>query len=319
MEAAGVDQLSPTQQRTLEVLRRRGDPITFDPDVIADLTTQVNDALEHFAERIPTEIRAAAGDRAVLFVNKGLLWRILGCEANALLPDDFAWNPANAGGQIAHRAIQLGINWRGEPNPLELVDEALARVADEDWSLGSWVAGLGEADRADLRGGANERVTRFMECFPPLVPQFWPTTETSLRYPLNGPIVMSGKVDLTIGRPIGSEARKVIIDFKSGQPRPQHREDLRFYAVIEMLRSGVPPRKLASYYLDAASAETEDVTEAMLRSGVRRILDGINALIELRFEDRTAVKRPGPTCNWCPLIDDCDEGRAHLDEIHDDY
>jgi len=312
-------QLTPTQQRTLDLLRRRGEPVIFDPELIEELTTQVTDAIATFTERIGADTLAAAGDRPVVFVNKGLLWRILGCEAHALIDDEFAWSPSNAGGQIAHRAIQLGINWRGQPTPLELVDEALARTADENWSLGDWVAGLSEADRSDLRGGANERVTRFMECFPPLLPKFWPTTETGLRYPVAGPIVMSGKVDLTIGRPSGREARKVIIDLKTGQPRPQHREDLRFYAVVETLRSGVPPRKLASYYLDAADAETEDVTEAILRSGTRRILDGINAIIELRHEGRPPLKRPGPTCNWCSLIDHCEQGQAHLKTITDDY
>jgi hypothetical protein len=56
----------------------------------------------------------------------------------------------------------------------------------------------------------------------------------------------------------------------------------------------------------------EDVTPAVLRTAVRRTLDGVNALIELTVEGRTPVKRAGLTCRWCPLNVTCDEGKAHL-------
>ena len=85
---------------------------------------------------------------------------------------------------------------------------------------------------------------------------------------VDGPIVLSGKVDLTIGRPAGAESRKVIIDLKTGWAAPKHREDLRFYALVETLRTQVPPRKLASFYLDAGQPVVEDVTEATLLTRV---------------------------------------------------
>jgi len=219
---------------------------------------------------------------------------------------------------VAHRAIQLGLNWRGQPEPAQLVDEALAKLSDEETSIGDWIAGLGEADRSDLRGEATERVTKFMECFPPLDQRARPMTEARLQWPLSGTIVLAGKVDLVIGRVTDQESRKVIIDLKTGRPRPQHRDDLRFYALIETLRSGVPPRILASYYLDAADAEVEDVTEQLLRSALRRTLDGIDALIALRAGEREPVKRPGGPCHWCPLQQDCDEGQTYLAE-RDEY
>jgi hypothetical protein len=71
-------------------------------------------------------------------------------------------------GQVAHRAIQLLLSWRGEANPTDLVDEAMARLADEERGIGTWIAGLSPADEADLRGQSVERLTKFMESFPPL-------------------------------------------------------------------------------------------------------------------------------------------------------
>ena len=100
--------------------------------------------------------------------------------------------------------------------------------------------------------------------------------------------MLSGKVDLTIGRPAGAESRKVIIDLKTGWVSPKHREDLRFYALVETLRTQIPPRKLASFYLDAGEPVVEDVNERLLLTASRRMLDGVNAEIELKIEDRVS-------------------------------
>ena len=98
---------------------------------------------------------------------------------------------------------------------------------------------------------------------------------------LGGAVILSGKTDLSLGRPIGSVANKVIIDLKSGRPSTTHREDLRFYALLETIKLGVPPRQLASYYLESARAHPEDVTVALLQSALRRTVDGIIKIVEL--------------------------------------
>lgn len=299
--------LTPAQHRTLTALRRSGAPVVFDPDVVADIRAGVLHAMDELAQRLER-------DRA-LFVSKHRLASALGCEAQHLAADDFAWTPARARGQIAHRALQLMVWWRGEPTSVELVDEAMARMADDDndySGIGAWIAGLGPGDAADVRGQATERVTKFRECFPPLDHRSRPVTESRTRWPTDGPIVLQGQADLTIGRPRERESTKVIIDFKTGGTSPRHRQDLGFYAVIETVSREVPPRKLATLYLDTAETQAEDVSERLLRTAVRRTLDGVNAMIELEIEGRPPVKRPGVSCRWCSLRSGCEEGRAHL-------
>ena len=305
-----LDQLSPVQRRTLEVLRRSGDPIVFDPDLIASLRAEMRDALDHFARRLD--------DRTELWISKHKLGSALDCEELHLTPDDFEWTPANAQGTIAHKAIELLISWRGEPIPADLVDEAMARLADEQRSIGQWIDRMSAGDAADVRGRATERLTRFMEDFPPLSTRWAPVTEASVRWPNSGPIVLAGKVDLMFGpRPKPGEdpreSRKVIIDLKTGRPSTRHRQDLAFYALLETLVREVPPRKVATFYLDAGTAEHEDVSERLLHSAVRRTLDGIHAIIELELEGRTPVRRPGAACHWCPHNTTCDDGRSHLE------
>ena len=295
--------MTPLQNRTLGLLRRSPDPVVFDTAFVASLINDVTEAFAEFHERL---------DRHEVFLSKYKIAGVLGCEVQYLLPDSFAWSPAVAGGQVAHRAVQLLVNWRGDPVPAEVVEEAIARLAGADSSIGAWIAGLSEADLADLRGFAIDRLIKFQECFPPLDPRAAPTVESAVRWPAVGPIILSGKVDLVIGRPAGAESRKVIIDLKTGWASPQHREDLRFYALVETLRTQIPPRKVASFYLDAGEAVVEDVTEGVLLATTRRTLDAVNAEIELRVEGRDPVKRPGRSCRWCPLANECEEGQAHL-------
>jgi hypothetical protein len=302
--------LTPLQNKTLALLRRAPDPVVFDESFVAGLRSDIDEAFAGFHERLGT---------TTIFISKHKVASVLGCEVQHLLPDDFTWSPAVAGGQVAHRAIQLGINWRGDPVPADLVDEAIVRLADEDSSLGDWIERLDEGDRADLTGFAVDKVIKFQECFPPLDRRAAPTTESSVRWPNDGPIVLSGKVDLSIGRPSGAESRKVIIDLKTGWVATKHREDLRFYALVETLRTGVPPRKLASFYLDAGEPVVEDVNERTLLTASRRMLDAVHAEIELQVEGRQPVKRPGTSCKWCSIANECSEGQAFLaGPLHDD-
>lgn len=309
-DAATAPALTPVQVRTLEALRRSGEPVVFDPDLVADIRTEMRSALDEFAERLRPNQE--------VFISKHKIATALECEEYHLLPDDFEWKPATAKGQVAHRAIQLLLSWRGEANPSDLIDEAIARLAEEERGIGAWIAGLSDADEADLRGRSVERLTKFMESFPPLDRRSNPVTEAAARWPNTGPILLQARVDLMIGRPVGNESRKVIIDLKTGRPNARHRQDLGFYALLEMLARSVPPRKVATFYLDAAEAQVEDVSERLLRSAVRRTLDGINAIVELEAEGRPPVRRGGVTCRWCPLADACDIGTAFLRHALDD-
>ncbi len=76
--------------------------------------------------------------------------------------------------------------------------------------------GLGPADEADLRGMSVERVTKFVESFPPLDRRSNPVTEAAAQWPLDGPILLRARVDLMIGRPSGRREPQ-------GDHRPQDR------------------------------------------------------------------------------------------------
>ncbi len=300
--------LNPAQQEVIDRLRgergERGERPAYD----AELRHHIRATLEHGTADAAAEL----GPDKTIFVSKSRLAGVHGCEER-FARDDFSWSIPAARGKVAHKAIEYSLHVRETPVPLHLVDNALARLESNDDSFGQWLQGLGEIERAELRGEVNERVTQFLECFPALPRSWRPGTEMAIRQDLHGgKIVLSGRVDLTIGMPDGLVAGKVIIDLKTGSPRAVHLDDLRFYALIETMRLGTPPLRLASYYLDQGTVHPEDVSEALLESAAGRTIDGIIKMIELEAKLRPPRRSPSALCRWCPVLRTCTDGANWL-------
>ena len=312
-----ADEYNPTQQEVVSLLGApKGDRPTFD----AGLRDELRSLLEERLERLVATISSDRFDDDVLYLSKYMLTQALGCERKfmAELAEPFQWSIPTARGTVTHKAIELSVHWRGEAPPLELVDEAMARLTNADKSIADYLQRCDENERAELRAEAGAAMTQFLECFPPLKPQWRPTTDSPIRAELHrGLIVLSGKPDLTLGQPEGTVAGKVIIDFKTGRFSPAHREDLRFYALLEALRI-LPPRLLATYYLDQGRFHPEEVTRDLLLSATERVIDGAHRFVELVSRHREPTVAPGPACRWCPIQLDCDEGTAYLDDAPDE-
>lgn len=302
--------LNPAQQEVLDLL---GAPLDARPTFDAELRHQLR-----------AELEAALGDLSgdidpdePIFVSKHKLGSVHGCEVR-LLADEaagFEWSVPTARGTVAHKAVELSVHWRGEPTPAELVDESMARLANGGDGLAEFLQRCSEVESIELRAEALDRVTKFTEMFPPLQSRWRPVTESRVRLELlDGRIILSGKVDLSLGRARGTTAGKVLIDLKTGGFSPVHLDDLRFYALLETIRLGVPPRLVASYYLDAGVARPEAITEALLESTVARVADGVERLVGLAHGTVEPRLRTGPACRWCVRLHECDAGRQALDQ-----
>jgi hypothetical protein len=310
---------NPAQQAVLDQLGAgsRSRP-TFSPELRGDLRADLEARLAS-VEPLLDELEATT--ERPLNINKHTLSQVHGCEAHLLAEEAVGfpgWTVARARGSVAHKAIELTLNMPGDTVPAELVDNALARLTEGDHFLTDWLQRISSAERAELRAEATDRVTKFMECWPPLKARWRPVTESALRAELlGGRIQLRGKVDLTIGTAAGSQAGKVLVDLKTGRFAPHHLDDLRFYALLELFRLGVPPRRLATYYLDKGDFLPEDVTEPLLATTVARVGDGIVKLVELRAARREPAIRPGAACRWCPVAETCEQGQAHLATVDD--
>lgn len=304
--------LSPAQQ---EVVDQIGAVRESWPEFPAELRYELRGELERgIADRVNL-----LGDNVSIWANKHAITSVHGCERKFLADREFpGWSVPLARGSVVHKAIELSINWRGTPIPADLVDEALASLEYGDQNISGFLQEIPEADRAQLRSDSVDLVTKFDECWPDLKKQWRPVTESKIRMELyDGRVVLQGKIDLTLGRAEGLRAGKVLVDLKSGKFRPQHMYDLRYYAMIETVRIGVPPRRVASYYLDQGRFHAEDVTEDLLFSAAQRAIDGINRMIELELDSSDPRVAPSAACRWCTVLDSCHPGQVSLREFDD--
>lgn len=312
---AAMAQLNESQQRVVAELGATGShrPV-FPEGLAAGLRQHLADSLRGLA--------AGMGADETIFVNKFLLSQVLGCETRHLheLQTDFAWSVAVARGTVAHKAIELSVHWRTVPLATELVDSAIARLTNDGSAISDYLLHLPEAEHAELRSDAANATQAFLDGFPPLRsrPQWRPAVEVRGRYEfLEGKFILSGKVDLSLGGPTGDRSGRVIVDLKTGGRSRAHVDDLRYYALIETLRFGTPPRALASYYLDESRLSVEHVSQDVLWSAADRVIAAIERHRTLVSGHDDPMLRPSIACRWCPLLTRCDHGRSWLDSTTD--
>jgi hypothetical protein len=303
--------LNPAQQQVTDELgAKRHDRPSFRDD----LRDHIRDELEEAVGPL-----LADASTLPLSISKHDLMLLHSCEARFVAEQaaEFSWSVPLARGAVAHKAIELLVAWRGEPNPLDLVDHALARLEHDERGVGGFIRSLSEADRAELAGQANDYVATFMETFPPLNRRWVPVAESRVRADLcDDHLTLQGRVDLSLGRADGNTAGKVLIDLKTGRPAPIHIEDLRFYALLETLKIGVPPRLLVNYYLEAGEPRREQVTEDLLWSTAKRLVDAVAKLVALTAEEpRPPTTTAGLGCRWCPALPTCRDGQRYLDQL----
>lgn len=294
--------LRPAQQRVIELLGKHvDDEVDLGPDLAEALRAELEERLADAASLVP------AGE--TLWVGKTPLATYSACPGHwrAQVDAPFSWSVPSVRGTVSHKAIELSVNWRGEVEPGRVVDAAISRMLDDGTSAGRFLRTLSTVDLAELRSSAVDLVTAFEECFPPLKPRWRPVVDGRSRAELcDGRIVLVGRPDLTLGQALRSG--KVIIDLKTGNRQLHHVDDLRFYALIDTLRVGLPPRRLATVYLDAGQPVVEPVTGAVLEAATERVARTATAMAETRWGTMPTELRAGYHCTWCPARDTCVSG-----------
>lgn len=127
--------------------------------------------------------------------------------------------------------------------------------------------------------GAFERVLRteasILLARWPAVPGAWlPRVGDPVSFPLaGGRVVLRGLLDLVLGPPPQGRSSACVVALRHGERRSEHAQDRRFLALLETLRSGGPPFRVATYYTPTGEIDIDDVTEPMLAESVVRVLE----------------------------------------------
>lgn len=116
--------------------------------------------------------------------------------------------------------------------------------------------------------------------WPRLSPAWLPRTQERIAVPLaGGDVVLVGVIDLMVGAPSAGRASVGLIEVKSGRARIEDREDLCFYALLETVRSGAAPFRVATFYTRTGQVDAEDVNDELLTSSVQRVLTAIDRMV----------------------------------------
>jgi PD-(D/E)XK nuclease superfamily len=282
--------------------------------------------------RLEESIAAHLPFAAPLRVNKEVVRRVLRCEAHlvAYLADDRSGTSAAMvkGGMVDRLFAHAVTGQRFADDPV--ADALSASDASGDPRLREAWRELGEADRADVRSGLKEVVANLQRQWPGLPNSAIPRLQESLRVELcGGEVVLSGRLDLALGKAGTERSGAVLLDVKSGKARPDDQDDSWWYALLETIRGGVQPFLTGNYYVSTGTVDLHRVTTDDLERVIRRVSDALNRLGGLATG--TEPKRnAGPLCQWCPAYSSCEDGQRHvrtasattsewLDDFSDDW
>lgn len=210
----------------------------------------------------------------------------------------FELTPRRAAGRLFHKAIEVDVATERRFDPRSVCERA-ARVLGDDAEFARFWTEADRFDRAELLVEAGRMLVRFRDAFPPLARRWAPQPELAVRASLaGGGVVLAGAPDLVLGR-----GRRLILDLKAFGAWPEYVEDLRFYALLLLLRTGVPPYRVATVFLESATWQAEDVDTPMLEHAADRVLRAARAAAAP--EPGPADLRPGRHCGWCPRSATC--------------
>jgi len=278
-----------------------------DPGDAAGLREWLEDSL--------AEAVAALGDGARLpvLVTKDALTQVLTCEAH-LVARRHA--PRQVTAELARGALvdvlfRQWVTVGRVDDPFADGLAALEADGDRDGVAG-FVASLPPDRRHALVTEVTEHAARITTSWPVPSAGFMARTQERLYVPVaGGRVVLSGVLDLALGAPSAGEASVCVVEVKSGRRRVEHRGDLHFYALIETLRSGAPPFRVATYYTATGELDVEAVGRDAVVGALHRVVAGTVRLCRLAGGEEPA-RAPNPLCAWCSALPDCRPGQDRV-------
>ncbi len=289
----------------LDRLRGDGERPVVDPGLAGGLRDWLEVGL---AERLGP----LSDDRPVR-VTKERLNQVLVCEAH-LAASQEGPRPVTmelARGSLVDAAFRHWITVGRSDDPF--VDALAALdVAGDQADVVAFVEGLHASERAQLAADVAHHAHSIASGWPLVSHRWLPRTQERIEVPLvGGRVILTAVVDLLLGAPAGERASVCLVEVKSGARRLEHRSDLLYYALLETLRTGAPPFKVATYYTASGDIDDEAVTEDLITGVLVRVLEGTVRLVRLAG-GAVPVPSPNPLCAWCVGLPRClpGQGRA---------
>lgn len=244
----------------------------------------------------------APGDPVRVSASTYLAWKRCPDSANVRLQGRFSADTRPAFlGSLAHRIFSRHLS-AGPIASDEFVQACREEIGAS--TLNNKLSGL------DLRpsklAGVIEEVRSLYERFTRLPEEGFEGTEVSLDHDAGADVQLVGTVDAVYREDLGGHR---LVDWKTGE-LGQPEDQLLFYALLWALRNEEVPA-----YVEAVSVRTGERYRAVPTSeDVTRVAGEVATLVtQIRqawAEGAPLERMGGPWCHFCPILDECDEGRA---------
>ena len=280
-----------------------------DPGLAGGLRDWLEDGLAEAAGADPGG--GGGGEGGVVRVTKESLTGVLLCEAHlvARRAAPRAVSVELARGSLVDALFRQWVTTGRLGDPWSDALDAVAVGGDGD-GIAAFVEALAPDARRSLAEEIAEHAAGIVARWPVPSPAWLARTQERVVVPLGGGrVVLSGVVDLAFGGPAGDRASVCVVEIKSGRRRLDHRGDLHFYALLETLRSGAPPFRIATYYTRTGELDVEPVTDDVLVGALQRVLAGTVRLCRLAAGAEPA-RSPNALCAWCSDLPVCEPGQA---------
>ncbi len=225
----------------------------FDPGLAGGLRAWLEDAAY--------EVVAARGEHASpLFLGARQLLGSPTEHAGEQNPSDDA-----VLARLVHALFRQLVHTGEIDDPLRDGLEALHAGGEE--VLARQVESLTASARADLSESLAAHAGNLLRQVPRFAPGWMPRTDDRVATPLaGGRVVLHGVFDLLVGLPHPGTASLCALGVSAGGPWARQRRSLHYLALLETLRSGTPPFRLALLESATGRYAVEDVREDHLRA-----------------------------------------------------
>ncbi len=167
--------------------------------------------------------------------------------------------------RLIHVLFRLSVTGATIGDPLHVALEALAAEGSSD--VVRQCGMLGTPAKAALAETVAAHATHLVDLLPRLASGWMPRTDDRVAIPLaGGQVVLQGVFDLLVGVPRPGTASLCALGLTTGGPWARERRSLHYLALLETLRSGVPPFRLALIESATGRYGVEDVREDHLRA-----------------------------------------------------
>jgi hypothetical protein len=249
----------------------------FDPALAGGLRAWLEDGA--------SELVAARGDDAPpLFLGPRLLWDGSTAAVGAALVEPAALEsaavyPAELVQSCLVRALFRQVVTTGQVGD-PMADALGALQVDPGRSaMVRQIEDMGPSERASLAASLDTHVAHLVNLTPRFAPGWLPRTHDRVAIPLaGGRVVLGGVFDLLVGAPIPGTATLCAVGLTTGGRWAQARMALHYLALLETLRSGTPPFRMALLHSALGRYGVEDVLEEHLLAIVAHVVVRLSTL-----------------------------------------